>query len=67
MSTTGVDVVEGTGHMDEATAEMRLLAHLVSSAVCVHGTLAQEQIDEILDLAVTPCHPQDLIGQPIPS
>ncbi len=62
----GAQVIEGMAHLaDESEAEMRLLTHLVSSAVCFHGTLGQEQIDEILELAVTPWATSDLTGQPI--
>ncbi len=49
---------------DESEAEMRLLTHLVSSAVCFHGALAQEQIDEILQLTTMTGGP-DLTAQPI--
>ena len=61
----GAQVIEGMPHLaDESEAEMRLLTHLVSSAVCFHGTLAQEQIDEILELTV-PFSLPGLTGQPI--
>ncbi len=43
---------------------MRLLTHLVSSAVCFRDALGQEQIDEILELTV-PFDLPGLTGQPI--
>ncbi len=63
---TGANVTEATAEMtDESRAEMRLLTHVVGSAARVHGALAQNQIDEILDHTMTPLSPPEGVGQPI--